>query len=86
MSVPAATAERAGRRPRARRRQADYRAHLCASMWHSALNQRLFRISRGSDPPFYNAEARPRPLRAQAQCRRGVDLIVPISCPAAATA
>ncbi len=60
MSVPAATAERAGRRPRARRRQADYRAHLCASMWHSALNQRLFRISRRSDPPFYSAEARAR--------------------------
>ncbi|KAK9846440.1 hypothetical protein WJX81_003803 [Elliptochloris bilobata] len=41
---------------------ADYQAHLCAAMFHNALNQRLFRMSRQTDPPFYSAQVASEPV------------------------
>lgn len=46
----------------------DYRFLLAEQMFHSALNQRLFKISRQKDPPFFScvssSEHLVRPIKA----------------------
>ncbi|OEL21818.1 Zinc protease PQQL-like [Dichanthelium oligosanthes] len=46
----------------------DYKDSLAESMFHCALNQRLFKISRGKDPPYFScssaADALVRPVKA----------------------
>jgi hypothetical protein len=46
----------------------DYRDSLVESMFHCALNQRLFKISRRTDPPYFScssaADALVRPVKA----------------------
>uniref|UniRef100_A0A0D9YAI5 Peptidase M16 N-terminal domain-containing protein n=1 Tax=Oryza glumipatula TaxID=40148 RepID=A0A0D9YAI5_9ORYZ len=46
----------------------DYRDSLAESMFHCALNQRLFKISRRNDPPYFScssaADALVRPVKA----------------------
>lgn len=46
----------------------DYRDSLAESMFHCALNQRLFKISRTKDPPYFScssaADALVRPVKA----------------------
>lgn len=47
---------------------ADYRFSLAEGMFHNALNQRFFKISRKQDPPFFScstsSEAFVRPVKA----------------------
>jgi hypothetical protein len=46
----------------------DYRYSLAETMFHCALNQRFFKISRGQDPPFFScsssADVLVRPAKA----------------------
>ena len=56
----------------------DYRDSLVESMFHCALNQRLFKISRRKDPPYFScssaAEALVKPVKAYimtSSCREG---------------
>lgn len=35
----------------------DYRNSLAEAMFHCALNQRLFKISRRKDPPFFSCSS-----------------------------
>lgn len=46
----------------------DYRDSLAEAMFHCALNQRLFKISRRKDPPYFScssaADALVRPVKA----------------------
>lgn len=56
----------------------DYRDSLVESMFHCALNQRLFKISRGKDPPYFScssyADSLVKPVKAYimtSSCREG---------------
>lgn len=56
----------------------DYRDSLAESMFHCALNQRLFKISRRKDPPFFScsssADALVKSVKAYimtSSCREG---------------
>ncbi|XP_020265173.1 zinc protease PQQL-like isoform X2 [Asparagus officinalis] len=56
----------------------DYRDSLAESMFHCALNQRLFKLSRRKDPPYFScsssADALVKPVKAYimtSSCREG---------------
>lgn len=56
----------------------DYRNSLAEAMFHCALNQRFFKISRRKDPPFFSCSAAAdilvRPVKAYimtSSCREG---------------